>query len=224
MPIHPYVSVAGVGKTSLVTRYIYKTHTQEIMPTIGATFFNCRITLEDVRVKLEVWDTAGQERFRSMAPMYYRNANAALLVFDLTNYETFQDIKTWVVELQRNVQDRIVLTLIGNKCDMVGKRRAVSREEATMYASSIGGYYFETTSLTSQGYHSIEKAFAQTALSLIHLSGESSCGNLRRYDSHDSLPSITLHSEQPATVMTSSAISLGLEPTNLEERGGEAFG
>lgn len=76
---------------------------------------------------MQVWDTAGQERFRSMAPMYYRGANAALLVFELTNYNSFVDIKTWISELQRTVVDQIVLTLVGNKCDL--PERAVSKEE-----------------------------------------------------------------------------------------------
>lgn len=121
-PFHP-----GVGKTSLVTKYVTKMNSTDISPTIGATFFNCRITLDDIRVNMQVWDTAGQERFRSMAPMYYRGANAALLVFELTNYNSFVDIKTWISELQRTVVDQIVLTLVGNKCDL--PERAVSKEE-----------------------------------------------------------------------------------------------
>ncbi|XP_068622366.1 uncharacterized protein [Battus philenor] len=91
----------GVGKTSLVVRYIGKMFSKHISPTIGASFFTCNINLQEARVKLQVWDTAGQERFRSMAPMYYRNANAALLVFDITSVASFAAIKSWVKELQR---------------------------------------------------------------------------------------------------------------------------
>lgn len=106
----------------------------DIAPTIGATFFNCRITIDDIRVNMQVWDTAGQERFRSMAPMYYRGANAALLVFELTNYNSFVEIKTWISELQRTVVDQIVLTLVGNKCDL--PERAVSKEEVRRITAS----------------------------------------------------------------------------------------
>lgn len=98
---------------------------------------------------LQVWDTAGQERFKAMAPLYYRNANAALLVFDLTQYNSFVEIKSWVQELQRNVQEPMVLSLVGNKLDLEEKR-AVSREEAALYATSIGGNYFETSALQDQ--------------------------------------------------------------------------
>lgn len=79
---------------------------------------------------MQLWDTAGQEKFRSMTPMYYRGANAALLVFDLTNYSSFVDIKSWIMELQRTVVDQIVLTLVGNKCDL--PERMVSKEEVTI--------------------------------------------------------------------------------------------
>lgn len=98
---------------------------------------------------LKVWDTAGQERFRAMAPMYYRNANAALLVFDISQYNTFKDIKSWVHELQRNVQEPMVLSLVGNKIDLE-KNRSVSREEASLLAHSIGGNYFETSAVKDQ--------------------------------------------------------------------------
>lgn len=218
--------VAGVGKTSLVTKYVTKLNPKDVVPTIGASFFSCRITMDDIRVKMQVWDTAGQEKFRSMTPMYYRGANAALLVFDLTNYNTFVDIKSWVTELQRNVQDQMVMTLVGNKCDI--PERAVSKEEviqgflcvihllinrllfqATMYANSIGGYYFETSSLTNQGFHCIEKAFSQTALGLIHLSGEAN-SVLRRYESLDTLPLVLPANGHDTNLLMTSAISLGV--------------
>ncbi|XP_067003692.1 ras-related protein Rab-21 isoform X3 [Anabrus simplex] len=136
----------GVGKTSMVVRYIGKMFSHHISPTIGASFFTCKLNIEDIRVKLQVWDTAGQERFRSMAPMYYRNANAALLVFDITQYHTFTSIKSWVKELQRNVEEPMVLCVVGNKTDLASDRK-VSREEAFQYAQSIGGNYFESSAL-----------------------------------------------------------------------------
>ncbi|XP_013396808.1 ras-like GTP-binding protein RYL2 [Lingula anatina] len=85
----------GVGKTSVVTRYVTQTY-KHVSPTIGASFFTCKVTIGDYRVKMSVWDTAGQERFRSMAPMYYRKANAAMLVYDISNKDSFDDIKMWV--------------------------------------------------------------------------------------------------------------------------------
>lgn len=173
----------GVGKTSMVVRYIGRMFSHHISPTIGASFFTCKINIEDTRVKLQVWDTAGQERFKSMAPMYYRNANAALLVFDITQYDSFTSVQTWVKELQRNVVEPMVLSVIGNKTDL-SEQRKVSREEAFQYAQSIGGNYFESSALQDEG---IEEVFLNTAVGLIRLSEDGVCSSLRVYDSADSV-------------------------------------
>ncbi|EDX08384.1 GD25040 [Drosophila simulans] len=130
-----------------------------------------------------IWDTAGQERYRAMAPMYYRNANAAILVFDLTQYKTFTEIKSWIQELHRNVQDPMILTLVGNKMDMQAQR-AVSREEAFVFATSIGATYFETSTETDQG---LEQVFISTAQGLVRLADEGKSPSLRSFQSTDSL-------------------------------------
>ncbi|XP_026745271.1 ras-related protein Rab-31-like [Trichoplusia ni] len=167
----------GVGKTSLVVRYIGKMFSKHISPTIGASFFTCNINLENARVKLQVWDTAGQERFRSMAPMYYRNANAALLVFDITSVNSFQAIKGWVKELQSNVPEAMVLSVVGNKSDLQ-QLRAVQAAEAAHFAESIGAHYVETSALHEPG---IDQVFLSTASALLQLSP--SLPSLRSYDS-----------------------------------------
>ncbi|CAH0404348.1 unnamed protein product [Chilo suppressalis] len=169
----------GVGKTSLVVRYIGKMFSKHISPTIGASFFTCNISVGDTRVKLQVWDTAGQERFRSMAPMYYRNANAALLVFDITSVASFNAIKGWVKELQSNVPEEMVMSVVGNKCDL-HECRAVPYSEATAYAASIGAAYCETSALHDQN---IEQVFLNTATSLLTLSATNS--TMKSYDSAD---------------------------------------
>jgi Ras-related protein Rab-21 len=138
-----------VGKTSLVAKYIANIYSKEIGPTIGASFFTCKINLNDTKVKMQLWDTAGQERFKAMAPMYYRNANAALLVFDVTNHNSFEEVKSWILELQRNVQEPMFLLLVGNKIDL-DVQRAVSREEAFMYAQSIGAKFLESSVVLDQ--------------------------------------------------------------------------
>lgn len=171
----------GVGKTSMVVRYIGKMFSKHVSPTIGASFFTCKINFGDTRVKLQVWDTAGQERFRSMAPMYYRNANAALLVFDITNLQSYAAVKNWVRELQSNIPEPMVLSLVGNKCDLEEKRK-ISIDEAKSYASSIGGQYFETSALHDQG---IDQVFFNTAAALLKLSSTTHISTLRMYDSID---------------------------------------
>lgn len=177
----------GVGKTSLIRRYISRLHSKpngnDSEPTIGASFSKVKIIIDDFKVKMQVWDTAGQERFRAMAPMYYRNANAALLVFDISNHKTFADVKVWVKELQKNVQDPMVLILVGAKRDLNDKR-TVSREEAYLYAVSIGGSFFETSTILDQG---IEQVFEAAALGLITLSHTRTATTLLRYESVESV-------------------------------------
>ncbi|XP_047038357.1 ras-related protein Rab-31 isoform X2 [Helicoverpa armigera] len=172
----------GVGKTSLVVRYIGKMFSKHISPTIGASFFTCNINLDNARVKLQVWDTAGQERFRSMAPMYYRNANAALLVFDITNFNSFVAIKGWVKELQSNVPEAMVLSVVGNKSDLE-ELRAVQASEAAQFAESIGAHYCETSALHDQ--QGIDEVFLNTAAALLKLSSSNLVSSLRSYDSAD---------------------------------------
>uniref|UniRef100_A0A224XWM0 Putative ras-related in brain n=1 Tax=Panstrongylus lignarius TaxID=156445 RepID=A0A224XWM0_9HEMI len=165
----------GVGKTSMVVRYIGKMFSHHISPTIGASFFTCNINISETKVKLQVWDTAGQERFRSMAPMYYRNANAALLVFDITQPATFNSIKSWVKELQRNVEEPLVLCVVGNKTDLESQRK-VAREEAQLYATSIAASYFESSALNDSG---IEDIFLCCAAGMITLSQDKLVQTLR---------------------------------------------
>ncbi|XP_001361028.1 vacuolar protein sorting-associated protein 21 isoform X1 [Drosophila miranda] len=175
----------GVGKTRLVIRYIKNTlhRSESEVPTIAVSFFTCNIILDEVKIKLQIWDTAGQERYRAVAPMYYRNANAAILVFDLTQYKTFTEIKSWIQELHRNVQDPMILTLVGNKMDMQAQR-AVSRDEAFLFATSIGATYFETSTETDQG---LEQVFLSTALGMVRLADEGKSHSLRSFESTDSL-------------------------------------
>ncbi|ESO95115.1 hypothetical protein LOTGIDRAFT_215280 [Lottia gigantea] len=140
----------GVGKTSVVIRYVGGMFSKAVSPTIGASFFTYKLSLDNYRVKLQVWDTAGQERFRSMAPMYYRKANAAMLLYDITSPDSFYDIKDWVKELKKNVDYPIIMCLLGNKCDLDSGRK-VSIEEAEEYAQSIGALFFEVSALKNTG-------------------------------------------------------------------------
>ncbi|XP_048251202.1 ras-related protein RHN1-like [Haliotis rufescens] len=155
----------GVGKTSVVIRYVGGMFSKAVSPTIGASFFTYKMTVDNYRVKLQVWDTAGQERFRSMAPMYYRKANAAMLVYDITSSDSFYDIKDWVKELKKNVDTPIVMCLIGNKADLDSGRK-VSVADAQEYADSIDALFAETSALKNIG---IEEAFLQVAKQLIRV-------------------------------------------------------
>ncbi|XP_069504981.1 ras-related protein Rab-5A isoform X2 [Ambystoma mexicanum] len=113
---------SAVGKSSLVLRFVKGQFHEFQESTIGAAFLTQTVCLDDTTVKFEIWDTAGQERYHSLAPMYYRGAQAAIVVYDITNEESFARGKNWVKELQRQASPNIVIALSGNKADLASKR------------------------------------------------------------------------------------------------------
>jgi Ras-related protein Rab-5C len=110
---------AAVGKSSVVLRFVSNEFQANKEPTIGAAFLTQKCRLEDRVLRYEIWDTAGQERFHSLAPMYYRNAQAAVVVYDITKASSLDKAKSWVKELQRQANPNIVIALAGNKLDLV---------------------------------------------------------------------------------------------------------
>ncbi|KAJ2444260.1 Vacuolar protein sorting-associated protein 21 [Coemansia sp. RSA 2424] len=112
--------LAAVGKSSLVLRFVNDEFQDNKEPTIGAAFLTQKVRLDDSVLKLDIWDTAGQERFHSLAPMYYRNAQAAVVVYDITRASSLDRAKSWIKELQRQANPNIVIALVGNKLDLAG--------------------------------------------------------------------------------------------------------
>ncbi|KAH7047380.1 ras family-domain-containing protein [Macrophomina phaseolina] len=127
---------AAVGKSSLVMRFVNNDFQENKEPTIGAAFLTQKCNLPTRTIKFEIWDTAGQERFASLAPMYYRNAQAALVVYDITKASSLTKAQHWVAELQRQASPGIVIALVGNKADLVeGDTGAAEAEELTAPAA-----------------------------------------------------------------------------------------
>ncbi|XP_036123487.1 ras-related protein Rab-5A isoform X4 [Molossus molossus] len=121
---------------------------------LSAAFLTQTVCLDDTTVKFEIWDTAGQERYHSLAPMYYRGAQAAIVVYDITNEESFARAKNWVKELQRQASPNIVIALSGNKADLANKR-AVDFQEAQSYADDNSLLFMETSAKTSMNVNEI---------------------------------------------------------------------
>eukprot|EP00250_Pteridium_aquilinum_P007535 c17224_g1_i1 orf=367-969(-) len=144
----------GTGKSSLVLRFV-KGQFQEFQEsTIGAAFFSQTLAVNETTVKFEIWDTAGQERYHSLAPMYYRGAAAAIIVFDISNNESFVRAKKWVQELQRQGNVNLVMALAGNKSDLASKRK-VESQEAQTYAEENGLFYLETSAKSAQNVNEL---------------------------------------------------------------------
>jgi len=151
---------SAVGKSSLVLRFVKGQFHEYQESTIGAAFLTQTVMLDDTTVKFEIWDTAGQERYHSLAPMYYRGAQAAIVVYDITNQETFARAKTWVKELQRQASPSIVIALAGNKSDLAAKRM-VDHDEALTYAEENGLLFMETSAKTAMNVTDIFLAIAK---------------------------------------------------------------
>jgi len=120
------------------------------------------VQLDDSTVKFEIWDTAGQERYRSLAPMYYRGASAAIVVYDITNLDSFAGAKSWVKELQRRGDPNVVIALAGNKADLEARRK-VDFAEANAYANENGILHLETS---AKNANNVKALFVEIAKKL----------------------------------------------------------
>jgi small GTP-binding protein len=151
---------AAVGKSSVVLRFVKGEFVEFQESTIGAAFLTQSVSLGDVVVKFEIWDTAGQERYHSLAPMYYRGAHAAVVVYDITSLETFRRAQEWVKELQRKGNPDIVIALAGNKADLAAKRE-VDPQAASLFAEENGLLNFETSAKTALNVNELFVAVAK---------------------------------------------------------------
>ncbi|CAH0402035.1 unnamed protein product [Chilo suppressalis] len=139
-----------VGKTSLLLRYIEDKFNDKHLTTLQATFLNKKLNINGKRINLSIWDTAGQEKFHALGPIYYRNSNGAILVYDITDEDSFGKVKNWVKELKKMLGSEIVLVIAGNKIDLEHER-TVPLEEAESYAKMVGARHFYTSAKLNQG-------------------------------------------------------------------------
>lgn len=130
---------SGVGKSSIAERFINDKFLDYNEATIGASF----LTKSLDNIKFDVWDTAGQERYRSLAPMYYRGASAAIIVYDINHRDTFNNAQSWINEIKQKGRENCIIVLVGNKCDLPD--RNVDYEYAKQYANDNNILFIETS-------------------------------------------------------------------------------
>ncbi|KAI3809080.1 hypothetical protein L1987_25048 [Smallanthus sonchifolius] len=156
---------SGVGKSNILSRFTRNEFCLESKSTIGVEFATRTLQVEGKTVKAQIWDTAGQERYRAITSAYYRGAVGALLVYDITKRQSFENVTRWLRELRDHADANIVLMLAGNKCDL-NHLRAIPEHEAQGLAEKEGLSFLETSALDA---HNVEKAFQSILLDIYHV-------------------------------------------------------
>jgi Ras-related protein Rab-21 len=162
-----------VGKTSLTLKFARNEFHDNEISTVQANFIQKDVDLgEGAVVRLNIWDTAGQERFRALAPNYYRQANGAVIAYDITDSASFIRVKTWVKELQSQADKDICIVIAGNKCDRESERQ-ITAQEAIEYSQSIGASHFNTSAKSGKGVQEIYAEIARKVYA-VHLKNSKS--------------------------------------------------
>ena len=144
----------SVGKTNIVTRYVKGEFSEDYMITIGMDFLTCNLKSDDKIFKLRLWDTAGSEKFRSITKGYYSNTCCALIVYDITNQNSFDSVKQWIEDVKNYADKDTHLVLVGNKIDLKDQRK-ISKEDGQNLATQYGMDFYESSALTGENINEI---------------------------------------------------------------------
>ena len=139
---------SSVGKSSLLVRFVDDIWEENFVPTIGVDFKLKTLDVNGKKVKLQIWDTAGQERFKNITASYYRGGNGVLVVYDITDRDSFTNLTTWLIEIEKNANKNVFKLLIGNKNDLESERK-VTFNEGKEFADSNGMKFIETSAKTA---------------------------------------------------------------------------
>ena len=157
-----FLGEQSVGKTSLITRFMYDSFDNTYQATIGIDFLSKTMYLEDRTVRLQLWDTAGQERFRSLIPSYIRDSTVAVVVYDITNANAFVQTSKWIDDVRTERGHDVIIMLVGNKTDLADKRQ-VTTEEGERKSKELNVMFIETSA--KSGYN-VKQLFRRVAAAL----------------------------------------------------------
>ena len=166
------IGESGVGKTCLLLRFTDDSFTANHLTTIGIDFKIKIINLENKLIKLQIWDTAGQERFRTITKTYYKGAHGIILTYDVTDQNSFKNIRNWIKQIEANAQTNVRKVLVGNKCDEEGKK----------LADDFGMHFFETSAKTNQNVSEVFTFLTKEILKNNEKSGTPSGEKLKKDD------------------------------------------
>ncbi|CAN6584629.1 unnamed protein product [Malus baccata var. baccata] len=164
---------SSVGKSCLLLRFADDSYVDSYISTIGVDFKIRTVELDGKTVKLQIWDTAGQERFRTITSSYYRGAHGIIIVYDVTEMESFNNVKQWLNEIDRYASDSVCKLLVGNKCDLV-ETKVVDTQTAKAFADELGIPFLETSAKDSIN---VEQAFLTMAAEIKKKMGSQPTGN-----------------------------------------------
>lgn len=162
-----FLGEQSVGKTSLITRFMYDSFDGMYQATIGIDFLSKTMYLEDRTVRLQLWDTAGQERFRSLIPSYIRDSSVAVVVYDISNMKSFLNTRKWIDDVRAERGDDVIIVLVGNKTDLKDKRE-VTTEQGEEEAKKNNLMFVETSAKVG---HNVQPLFKRIARSLPGMEG-----------------------------------------------------
>ena len=148
------VGNAAVGKSNLLIRFTHGIFKEEYQTTLGVEFGSKNINVGDKIYRIQIWDTAGQENFRSITQCYYKNSACAIIVYDITNRESFKNINSWIEECKTSCPKNICMVLVGNKSDLEDKR-IITKEEGLELAEKYGILFFETSAKNGNNVYNI---------------------------------------------------------------------
>ena len=135
---------SNVGKSSLFLRFVDDIWNDTFVPTIGVDFKIKTFDIDEKKIKMQIWDTAGQERFKNIIASYYRGAHGILLIYDVTDKDSFKNLSNWLIEIEKNASKNVLRVLIGNKCDLEDKR-VISYNQGKEFADTYGLKFIETS-------------------------------------------------------------------------------